>query len=60
MLVLQKKNNKFFATGGRVLNFVSLSNDYKSAREKIYKNLKKLSWSDGFFRKDIGFKVIGK
>ena len=55
-----KKNNKFFAIGGRVLNFVSLSSNYKSAREKIYKNLKKLSWSEGFFRKDIGFKVIDK
>ena len=30
------------------------------AEEKINKNLKKLNWSGGFFRKDIGYKVIDK
>ena len=58
MLVPQKKNNSVFATGGRVLNFVSLSDNFSEARESIHKNINILSWSDGFFRKDIGYKVI--
>ena len=55
-----KKNNKIYTTGGRVLNLVSLSNDFKSARENILNKLKKLNWKNGFYRKDIGYKVIKK
>ena len=51
-------NNQVYATGGRVLNFVALSENFLSSRNKILDNLKKLSWKNGFFRKDIGFKVI--
>ena len=53
-----KKNGKIFAVGGRVLNFISLSEDLKLARENIINNIKKLNWSKGFYRKDIAFKVI--
>ena len=54
------KDEKIFATGGRVLNFVSLSNEFVDAKKNIYKNLDTLNWSEGFYRKDIGFKVIDK
>ena len=54
----KKKNNKIYSIGGRVLNFVSLSNDFKNARENIIKNLSNLDWSSGFYRRDIGHKVI--
>ena len=47
-----------FATGGRVLNFVSLSNDFKKARLSIINKIIKLNWSGGFYRRDIGYKVI--
>ena len=53
-----KKNNKVYAIGGRVLNFVSLSNNFSNAKKKNNKNLNKLNWSNGFYRKDIGYKVI--
>jgi len=53
-----KKNSKYFAIGGRVLNFVSVSENFLKAKENINKNLKNLSWSGGFFRKDIGYRVI--
>ena len=55
-----KKNEKIVAIGGRVLNFVSVSNNFNDAREKIHKNLKKLNWKAGFYRKDIAYKVINK
>ena len=55
-----KKNNKYYAVGGRVLNFVSLSNEFITARNNILKKLKKLNWKNGFYRKDIGYKVINK
>ena len=53
-----KKNEKVYAVGGRVLNFVSLSDDFSNAKSNILKNLDKLNWSGGFYRKDIGYKVI--
>ena len=56
----KRQNNKIYAVGGRVLNFISLSKNFFDARENIHKNLEKLSWNKGFYRKDIGYKVIDK
>ena len=53
-----KKNNKIYAVGGRVLNLVCISNDFSQARKNIIGNLKKLNWQGGFYREDIGYKVI--
>ena len=52
------ENNKIYAIGGRVLNFVSISDDFNLAKKNIIKNLDKLNWSGGFYRKDIGYKVL--
>ena len=52
-----KKNNEIYAIGGRVLNFVSLSENFSTAKKNILNNLKELDWTDGFYRKDIGHKV---
>ena len=51
-------NNKVFSNGGRVLNFVIRAEEFKSGRNEIFRLLKKLDWKEGFFRKDIGYKVI--
>ena len=56
----KNNDNKIFAIGGRVLNFISLSEDFSLCRKNIHDNLNKLNWNKGFFRKDIGFKVIDK
>ena len=56
----RKKDKKILAIGGRVLNFVSISSNFNDAREKIHKNLEKLNWKAGFYRKDIAYKVINK
>ena len=53
-----ERNGKVFSIGGRVLNFVSLEDDFRYARENIIKKLRNLKWSGGFYRKDIGHKVI--
>ena len=53
-----KKNEKIFSIGGRVLNFTTLSEDFGLAREAIIKNVTELNWDGGFYRKDIGYKVI--
>ena len=53
-----KKENKIFAVGGRVLNFVSLSENFNESKKNVYNIINNLDWKDGFFRKDIGYKVI--
>ena len=53
-----KKNEKIYATGGRVLNFVSISDEFSNAKKNTQSMLEKLNWSGGFYRKDIGYKVI--
>tara|TARA_B100000902_G_scaffold62902_1_gene69802 strand:- start:323 stop:1585 length:1263 start_codon:yes stop_codon:yes gene_type:complete len=53
-----KKDENIFAVGGRVLNFVSLSDNFNLAKSNTIKNIKKLNWTDGFYRKDIGHKVL--
>ncbi|MDC0152887.1 phosphoribosylamine--glycine ligase [Candidatus Pelagibacter sp.] len=50
--------NKIYSNGGRVLNFVVLSNSFKLSRIKAIQLIEKLNWVNGFYRKDIGFKVI--
>ena len=50
--------NKVYSNGGRVLNFVSLSNNFEESRNKSISLIKNLNWENGFFRKDIGYKVI--
>ena len=52
--------NKIYAVGGRVLNFVCLSDNFSDAKIKIHKNINELNWTGGFYRKDIGYKVISQ
>ena len=55
-----KKNNKIYAVGGRVLNFVSVSDNFSDSKKNIIDNIERLNWPGGFYRKDIGYKVIKK
>ncbi len=52
------KNSRVFSNGGRVLNFVIRSNNLKQARQKIINLINQLNWNNGFYRKDIGHKII--
>ena len=53
-------NDQLISSGGRVLNVTSIGNSYFSIRKKILSILKKLNWKQGFYRKDIGWKVVNK
>ena len=52
--------NKILAVGGRVINFVNISDKYSSSRKEIINQINKLNWENGFYRSDIGHKVIDK
>ena len=51
-------NEQIYATGGRVLNFVCLSDNFLEGRTKVINSINYLNWDGGFYRKDIGYKVI--
>ena len=55
-----EKDNKIFSKGGRVLNITCSAKSLLEARDECLINLKKINWTDGFFRKDIGWRAIKK
>ena len=53
-----KTKTGIVSNGGRVLNFVSTSDNFLKSREETINLIKKLNWENGYFRRDIGHKVI--
>jgi phosphoribosylamine---glycine ligase len=54
------KNNKLLSNGGRVLSITVLGKKFLKIRTEIIKIIKMIGWKNGFYRKDIGWKVINK
>ena len=51
-------NLKVYSNGGRVLNFVITSENLKKGRTKVIDLIEDLNWQNGYYRRDIGFKII--
>ena len=54
----KRKKELLLSNGGRVLNIASTGNNFLAIRKKIISIIKKINWKNGFYRKDIGWKVI--
>ncbi len=54
------ENNLVFSNGGRVLNFTSFGKNYSLVRKQILRLIQRLNWKHGFFRKDIGWRILKK
>ena len=52
-----EKDKIIFSHGGRVLNITSRSKDFKTSKNRILNILEKIDWKDGFYRKDIGWRL---
>ena len=52
------EHGRLLSNGGRVLNITSMGKKFKIIRRNIIKILKSLDWKSGFFRRDIGKRVI--
>ena len=46
--------SKILTDGGRVLSITALGNSYDEIREKVYRNIEKISFETKQYRKDIG------
>ena len=52
------KKGELVSNGGRVLNITVIGNKFNIIRKKIISIIKKINWQKGFYRKDIGWRVI--
>ena len=52
------KDGNLLSDGGRVLNITSLGLNFFNIRSNIIKIIQKINFKNGFYRKDIGWKVI--
>jgi phosphoribosylamine--glycine ligase len=51
---------KLVANGGRVLNVVALADSVAQAQARAYEGVDALAFPDGFCRRDIGWRAIGR
>ena len=56
----KNEGKKIISNGGRVLNFVVRSKNFHENRNRAINLINQINWGNGFFRKDIGYKVIDK
>tara|TARA_Y100001970_G_C13490506_1_gene488774 strand:- start:227 stop:514 length:288 start_codon:yes stop_codon:yes gene_type:complete len=54
------RNNRLVSNGGRVLNITSTGKNFLKIRKNIIRIIRKINWKQGFFRKDIGWRVINR
>jgi phosphoribosylamine---glycine ligase len=54
----QAQNGKLVANGGRVLNVCAVGKTVAIAKARAYQAIDLIRWSDGFCRRDIGWRAI--
>ncbi len=54
----KKENDRYYATGGRVLGVTTFGETVTKAQKKAYDAIAKIDWPEGFCRKDIGWRAI--
>ncbi len=50
----EEEEKKFLTNGGRVLNVVALADNLEEAISKAYADIEKISFTNAYYRKDIG------
>ncbi len=53
-------DGRLLAAGGRVLGVTALGPDAAAARERAYAAVDRIDWPDGFCRRDIGWRAVGR
>ncbi|XP_028060749.1 phosphoribosylamine--glycine ligase, chloroplastic-like [Camellia sinensis] len=51
-------DGNFIATGGRVLGVTAKGIDLQEARDGAYQAVEEVNWQGGFYRQDIGWRVL--
>jgi phosphoribosylamine--glycine ligase len=56
----EKKKERYFTSGGRVLNVVALGESLKEAQARVYQAIEKINFEKMHFRRDIGWRALQK
>ncbi|MGH6969728.1 MAG: phosphoribosylglycinamide synthetase C domain-containing protein, partial [Stellaceae bacterium] len=56
----KRVGDKLVADGGRVLNVVARGRSVREAQKRAYAVVDKIDWPQGFCRRDIGWRAIGR
>jgi phosphoribosylamine---glycine ligase len=56
----QASGGNVVANGGRVLNVCATGASVRIAQARAYQAIERIHWSDGFFRRDIGWQAIAR
>jgi phosphoribosylamine--glycine ligase len=56
----QLRGGATFAIGGRVLAVTALGTDATEAQERAYAAVDRIDWPEGFCRRDIGWRSVGR
>ena len=56
----KRVGDKLIAAGGRVLNIVARGRSVREAQKRAYAAIDKIDWPQGFCRRDIGWRAIGR
>ncbi|WDR06575.1 phosphoribosylamine--glycine ligase [Devosia rhodophyticola] len=54
------EGERLVANGGRVLNVTALGASVSEAQRRAYEALEKIDWSEGYYRRDIGWRAIAR
>jgi phosphoribosylamine--glycine ligase len=56
----RREGARILADGGRVLGVTARGKDIREARARAYAAVDKINWPGGFFRRDIGWRAVGR
>jgi phosphoribosylamine--glycine ligase len=54
----KKEGEKYFTSGGRVLNIAALGEDLEKAKARVYQAIEKINFEKMYFRRDIGWRAL--
>ncbi len=56
----RREDGRILAVGGRVLNATGRGRTLEEARDRAYALAEAVDWPEGFFRRDIGWRALGR
>jgi phosphoribosylamine--glycine ligase len=56
----KRVDDRIIADGGRVLSVTARGRDVAEAQSRAYEALNRVQWPGGFYRRDIGWRAIGR
>jgi len=56
----RREDDRVLATGGRVLGVTALGADIAAAQRRAYEAIALISWPEGIYRRDIGWRAIAR